>query len=120
MEQSQTQAMHLQQVLSPQMQQSLQILQAPLMDLRLMVARELAENPVLEEEASPLNVSLEVENPEEEGPEPTWDFSAPRQSLPTKEEIERHQFMLDSLTRPPTLAESLQEQIRLLPLDEKD
>lgn len=39
-----------QQALSPQMQQSLQLLQTPVAELRQMVAAELASNPVLEEE----------------------------------------------------------------------
>ena len=42
-----------QQVLSPQMQQSLQLLQAPVAELRQLVASELAANPILEEEVSP-------------------------------------------------------------------
>ena len=37
------------QVMSPQMQQSLALLQAPLLDLRGMIDKELQENPVLEE-----------------------------------------------------------------------
>ena len=37
------------QVMSPQMQQSLAFLQAPMLDLQGMVNKELQENPVLEE-----------------------------------------------------------------------
>ena len=37
------------QVMSPQMQQSLAFLQAPMLDLRAMINKELQENPVLEE-----------------------------------------------------------------------
>ncbi|HIL25046.1 MAG TPA: RNA polymerase sigma-54 factor, partial [Verrucomicrobia bacterium] len=37
------------QVMSPQMQQSLALLQAPMLDLRAMINKELQENPVLEE-----------------------------------------------------------------------
>jgi DNA-directed RNA polymerase specialized sigma54-like protein len=39
----------LQQVLAPQLQQSLALLQAPVLELRALVASELAQNPVLEE-----------------------------------------------------------------------
>ena len=39
------------QVMSPQMQQSLAFLQAPMLDLQAMVNKELQENPVLEEVA---------------------------------------------------------------------
>lgn len=44
-----TQGLALQQVLSPQMQQSLALLQAPVMELRALVEQEMAVNPVLEE-----------------------------------------------------------------------
>ena len=37
------------QIMSPQMQQSLAFLQAPVLDLQGMVNKELQENPVLEE-----------------------------------------------------------------------
>ena len=56
-----------QQVLSPQMQQSLQLLQAPVAELRQLVATELASNPVLEEEASDLRVS-DPEEPDADSP----------------------------------------------------
>src|SRR6516165_8323902 len=45
----QTQNLSLQQVLAPQLQQSLLILQAPLLELRNLVQQEMAANPVLEE-----------------------------------------------------------------------
>src|SRR3977135_1285041 len=42
----------LQQVLAPQLQQSLLILQAPLLELRNLVQQEMETNPVLEEMAT--------------------------------------------------------------------
>src|SRR5213594_434297 len=45
----QTQNLALQQVLSPQLQQSLMILQTPLLELRNLVQQEMETNPVLEE-----------------------------------------------------------------------
>ena len=45
----QTQSLALQQVLSPQLQQSLLILQTPLLELRNLVQQEMETNPVLEE-----------------------------------------------------------------------
>src|SRR5438093_10847730 len=45
----QTQSLALQQVLSPQLQQSLLILQTPLLELRNLVQQEMGTNPVLEE-----------------------------------------------------------------------
>ena len=44
-----SQGMAMQQVLSPQMQHSLALLQAPVMELRALVDQELSQNPVLEE-----------------------------------------------------------------------
>src|SRR5262245_37967227 len=41
--------MSLQQVLAPQLQQSLQLLQAPTLELKALVEQELQQNPVLEE-----------------------------------------------------------------------
>src|SRR5205809_3211013 len=45
----QTQSLALQQVLAPQLQQSLLILQTPLLELRNLVQQEMETNPVLEE-----------------------------------------------------------------------
>ena len=49
----QSQNLSLQQVLAPQLQQSLLILQAPLLELRNLVQQEMETNPVLEELAEP-------------------------------------------------------------------
>ncbi|HXG48672.1 MAG TPA: RNA polymerase factor sigma-54 [Methylomirabilota bacterium] len=46
-----SQKMSLQQVLAPQLQQSLQLLQAPTLELKALVEQELQQNPVLEEVA---------------------------------------------------------------------
>ncbi len=46
-----SQRMAQQQVLSPQMQQSLQMLQAPMLELKAIIEQELQQNPVLEEVA---------------------------------------------------------------------
>src|SRR5437588_9978185 len=48
----QTQNLSLQQVLAPQLQQSLLILQAPLLELRNLAQQEMETNPVLEELAN--------------------------------------------------------------------
>jgi len=52
-----SQRMALQQVLAPQLQQSLALLQAPMLELKTMVEQELQQNPVLEE-ISATEVSL--------------------------------------------------------------
>lgn len=114
----QIQGLHLQQTLSPQMQQSLQILQAPLLDLRQVVARELMENPVLEEErpnglTSTIPSELQSSNSLTEAWEPYYEQQRLTHS---SEASERHQFLMDSLTRPPTLQEVVRSQIAFLPL----
>ena len=49
----QSQNLSLQQVLAPQLQQSLLILQAPLLELRNLVQQEMESNPVVEELPDP-------------------------------------------------------------------
>ena len=104
--------MALQQTLSPQMQQSLNILQAPLTELRSLVDTELRSNPTLEEIPS-----------DKAPPEPDqtskldeqWDeYYAQRTPTETwtREALERRQHFLDSQVRPPTLSEHLLEQLR--------
>src|SRR5215510_1445471 len=56
-----SQKMSLSQVLAPQLQQSLALLQAPTLELKALVEQELQQNPVLEEAPS-----TEVEAPEKE------------------------------------------------------
>ncbi len=46
-----SQKMSLNQVLAPQLQQSLNLLQAPMLELKAMIDQELQVNPVLEEQA---------------------------------------------------------------------
>jgi RNA polymerase sigma-54 factor len=57
--------MSLQQVLAPQLQQSLALLQAPTLELKALVEQELQQNPVLEE--IPLEDLDQVDKPEREG-----------------------------------------------------
>src|SRR4026208_71735 len=53
----QSQSLALQQILAPQLQQSLLILQAPLLELRTLVQQEMETNPVLEELATAPNAA---------------------------------------------------------------
>src|SRR5450759_4397185 len=48
------------QILAPQLRQSLELLQAPMLELRALVQQELQSNPTLEEKP-PKTVSIEVE-----------------------------------------------------------
>src|SRR5437763_6999420 len=57
--------MSLQQVLAPQLQQSLALLQAPTLELKALVEQELQQNPVLEEIGA--EEAEQKEKPEREG-----------------------------------------------------
>lgn len=71
-----TQGMHLTQklsqtqVLAPQMQQSLALLQAPILELKALIEQELQQNPVLEEVPAPA-MSQEEERPVSTAYDPT-------------------------------------------------
>jgi len=121
---SQRQELKQSQKLAPQMQQSLQILQAPTLELRALVQQALAENPVLEDETA--EISLEDQNLEEEDDNFEEEFSklsemddewreymsqARKASARSAADEEKRQFMLDSLVRPLTLQEHLLEQL---------
>jgi RNA polymerase sigma-54 factor len=104
--------MAMQQTLSPQMQQSLHILQAPLTELRQLVDSELRANPTLEEIVpdKPSTSETEQTSPLEE----QWNEYYTQRSTAepwTKEALEKRQHFLDSQVRPPTLTEHLLEQL---------
>jgi RNA polymerase sigma-54 factor len=110
----QYQGLALQQTLSPQMQQSLNILQAPLMELRQLVAAELEVNPVLEEEPRELPPGADGagETSSELGDEWNEYFAQRAASEPwTAEAQERRQHFFDSQTRSPSLQQHLLEQL---------
>lgn len=101
----------LQQALSPQMQQSLVVLQAPLAELRQLVEQELRENPTLEEvEPEPAAERTR----ERETLDSEWnEYYAQRASAEpwTREAQEKRQHFFDSQVRQPTLREHLLEQL---------
>ncbi|HEY5780147.1 MAG TPA: RNA polymerase factor sigma-54 [Terrimicrobiaceae bacterium] len=110
----QIQGLALQQTLSPQMQQSLHILQAPLMELRQLVTAELEANPTLEEE--PREVAREPESEESQRPELTdqWNeyYAQRATSEPwTADAQARRQHFFDSQTKAPTLQQHLLDQM---------
>jgi RNA polymerase sigma-54 factor len=108
----QAQGLHLQQTLSPQMQQSLHVLQVPLQELRQLITQELRQNPLLEE-FHPESDAIEVPS-EEPGGDLTdaWEPMYAQQRLASPEHAaEKHQFVMDSLTRPLSLREDVQSQL---------
>lgn len=110
----QYQGLALQQTLSPQMQQSLNILQAPLMELRQLVAAELEVNPVLEEEPRELPPGADGAGESSSELADEWNeyFAQRAASEPwTAEAQERRQHFFDSQTRSPSLQQHLLEQL---------
>lgn len=118
----QYQGMGMQQTLSPQMQQSLHVLQAPIAELRQMVAGELSVNPLLEE-ATPELIDVERAREDAGGLRDEWrEYYAQRGGGEswTEEALERRQHFFDSQTRAPTLLEHLTTQADLEGMEEKE
>jgi RNA polymerase sigma-54 factor len=132
----QSQNLSLQQVLAPQLQQSLLILQAPLLELRNLVQQEMETNPVLEELATEPNA-----DGSEEPPTPTADeeFKAEFDQLAklddewrdymaqsgtysarSQEDEEKRQFFFDSIATQETLQQHLMGQLNQAALGADD
>src|SRR5436305_9440047 len=132
----QSQNLSLQQVLAPQLQQSLLILQAPLLELRNLVQQEMETNPVLEELATEPNA-----DGSEEPPTPTADeeFKAEFDQLAklddewrdymaqsgtysarSQEDEEKRQFFFDSIATQETLQQHLMGQLNQTALNADD
>lgn len=123
---TQSQRLAQTQVLSPQMQQSLNVLQAATMDLRQMVQQEMAQNPVLEMEAAEASLDeIGIEKAENDDGfdeefsqlsrlDEEWrEYMAQARTRGprTQEDEERRQFLFDSLTAPRTLVDHLRDQL---------
>ena len=130
---AQSQVQGLQQVLAPQLRQSLEMLQVPVMELRTLIAQELQLNPTLEE-LTPDMEQIEIE-PERDS---TLDDVSEREfdeefevlarldedlrdsfrqnniiSRPSSDDDARRQFMLESITESKTLQEHLMDQLAM-------
>src|ERR1700722_5458756 len=104
----QVQNLSLQQVLAPQLQQSLQILQVPMLELRNLIQQELQTNPTLEDESGEPTIEDKQREREEFQEEfdrlakldEEWrDYMAQSSgySARSAEDEERRQFFFDSL-----------------------
>src|SRR5438067_2705600 len=135
----QRQSLALQQVLSPQLQQSLLILQTPLLELRNLVQQEMETNPVLEElpEDSGANERSEAEASADENfrdefeklaslDEEWRDYMAQSASSSfdgrrgSKEADEKRQFLFDSIPVQETLQQNLVAQLNQTVLSADD
>ncbi len=100
------------QTMVPQMQQSLHILHAPLMELRELINTELRENPVLEEIIPDKPDPTEGARKSEIEDQWTEYFAQKAVAEPwSREALERRQHFFDSQTRERTLQEFLLEQL---------
>lgn len=108
-----------QHTLSPQMQQGLQLLQAPMMELRQLVEAELVINPLLEEEFLPQK-ELDLPSKEKESD----DFSEPwREEMNltnrSNDASEQRRYFLESQELRPTLRGILLEQTATFPKEDQ-
>ena len=126
----------LQQSLSPQMQQSLQLLQTPVAELRQLVAAEMASNPVLEEVTQALEKTESQEFDENSDTDNLRDLRISslqeewRDYMPqaasnssgsfTKDDEDRRRYLFDSQVSRPTLREAVIAQAAGFPESERD
>ncbi len=136
---SQTQQQRLQTVLAPQLRQSLELLQVPIMELRTLVQQALEQNPTLEEKL-PANEQIEVEPGSGEADDINEtdldeEFAALAQlddewreyfqqnkiihNDPRDEEA-KQRYLLNSISRPESLQEHLVHQLALSHLSDED
>ncbi len=123
----QSQNLSLQQVLAPQLQQSLLILQAPLLELRNLVQQEMETNPVLEELANepPAEEKKETKSTSSDDEfkaefdqlaklDEEWrDYMAQSSSYSgrSQEQEDKRQFFFDSIATQETLQQHLMGQL---------
>lgn len=124
------QAPELSQHLSLELRQKLAVLQTPTHELDLLVRQEMQQNPVLELEGG---IDASLESTAEDPVEDAWDEElsklarrdeewnpAPTRGVVTPEDEERRQFVMESLTKPVTLAEHVEGQLLGMRFDEEE
>ena len=131
----QSQNLSLQQVLAPQLQQSLLILQAPLLELRNLVQQEMETNPVLEELANePIEEKEEKKSTSSDDEfkaefdqlaklDDEWrDYMAQSSSYSgrSQEAEDKRQFFFDSIATQETLQQHLMGQLNQTALNAND
>ena len=136
-----SQEQQLRMILAPQLRQSLEMLQAPVLELRALIRSELERNPTLEEmpaaDADPIDEpKVEEEKPEENKKldfrkdfeilarlDDEWReyFFQEEGARPyTADDAERRKFFFDSIPQPTSLQEHLMNQLGLAGLSEGD
>ncbi len=134
-----SQSQHLQMVLAPQLRQSLEMLQVPMLELRAMIQQEIQQNPTIEEvliETPTVEIepgSTEAEDTRELEFDKEFEmlarldeewrdyFFQNLQNRPyTQDDDEKRQFLMDSLPQRESLQEHLLNQLNLAGLAERD
>jgi len=126
----QVQNLSMQQSLAPQLQQSLQILQVPMLELRALIQAEMAVNPVIEEdrtEPSLEDKQRELDEFQQEFEhlaklDEEWrDYMAQNVSYASRsqDDEERRQFFFDSIVATETLQQHLLDQVRISDFDQE-
>ena len=113
--------------IGPQMQQSLQILQAPTLELRQIIQQEVEINPVLELDAPESSIQESIpDDPDDRSVDDSdidaltqmddewreyWQQSRQQTATRRSDDQERWQFLMDSIVAPTTLQEHLLSQL---------
>jgi RNA polymerase sigma-54 factor len=119
---SQTQTQRLQLGIAPQMRQSLEMLQVPLLELRALIQKEMELNPTLEEQADeheplesePVDPELQAQDEALLKLDDEWrDYFQMTASVrpPSSDEEARRRFYFESIVQPETLQEHLLTQL---------
>ena len=110
-----SQEMKMQHSLAPQLYQSLEILQMPIMDLQNLIKQELSENPTLEMINKNTDVNLEIESgtlDQEQFDMEISSYEPDNYNYTSSSELtEKYQYMMDSLVEDVTLQNHLLQQL---------
>lgn len=137
-----SQSQRLQMMLAPQLRQSLEMLQVPILELRAMIQHELEQNPTIEEgpsQAETIEIEPGTGEVNEKADREEMDFAKEFEALAklddewrdyffqdlqnnshSAEQDEKRQFMLDSIPQKESLQEHLLAQLKLAGLSESD
>ncbi len=121
---NQSQSLQQNQTIAPQMQQSLQLLQTPTLELRHLIQQELVTNPTLEDETEEVSIE-DATSPDEDEQfdkefaelsqlDEEWReyMSQARVAAPKRDDAdEKYQYMMDSIVEVVTLQDHLTDQL---------
>ena len=119
-----SQEMKMQHSLAPQLYQSLEILQMPIMDLQNLIKQELTENPTLEMSNNNTDENIEVESgtfDQEQFDMEISSYEVDNNNNSAQSDLsEKYQYMIDSLVESVTLQNHLLQQLNEHDLNERE